>query len=510
MTKKFLCFLIFFMSCNLLPCQGMDTEEGRGFKRKYQPTYAPQDRQEPLPKKARVEQKKEKVESKLEPASTIGRLSTPQSHKRYLQQAISSATKSILITSHGVEREAFEDGDLYSLLRAARERDVKVYIYNIDSKDIDGKTSRFFQKHDIAYDVTYTHAKLLAVDDKRVAIGSHNWLARPSFWENATLCLSGEECKELVPLLWKDLRYYRNLQFGNKKQVKQYEKDTENQERDPWKLSDGTSLNYLHSVGVHQGFIEAAFKSAVNTLIFCSPFINEKSGYQEDFKKTLLSKTLKRGVDVYFVCRTEDQNLPTFRNYLGSLLTSPFMHLLTVSDIHLKTVVVDDDTIAEGSFNWLSASRDEESEHHNHEVTFMLQGNGAKTFIQDFYKSPVGQEIVKATQIQNPQLPKAPAVQSNRQQNNRKGMNHPKANAKNDPHSQRRERWVALNWKVSAKGNTYINTSKEDGNGQSRNVVIFRKQNNSYFASIDGTPLNVWYPSELQAKQAAFDFIWGR
>jgi hypothetical protein len=107
-------------------------------------------------------------------------------------------------------------------------------------------------------------------------------------------------------------------------------------------------------------------------------------------------------------------------------------------------------------------------------------------------------------------LPKAPIVQSNFQQNNRKGVIPSKPNIQNDPHSQRRERWVALNWKVSAKGNPYINTSKEDGNGQNRNVVILKKPNNSYSASIDGTSLNVWYPSELQAKQAAFDFIWGR
>ena len=33
--------------------------------------------------------------------------------------------------------------------------------------------------------------------------------------------------------------------------------------------------------------------------------------------------------------------------------------LLNVDSFHLKTLIVDDELIAEGSFNWLSASRNE-------------------------------------------------------------------------------------------------------------------------------------------------------
>jgi phosphatidylserine/phosphatidylglycerophosphate/cardiolipin synthase-like enzyme len=477
----------------------MDDKEPPSLKRKYPPKTSQQHREERPSKKA-----------KLQPLSKTERLSTPESHTQYLQDAISSATKSILITSHGVDKDAFKKANLYTLLKASTDRGVRVYIYNIDSKDIDNKISEFFKKNGIAYDVAYTHAKLLAVDDKMVAIGSHNWLARTSSWENATLCLSGKECTELVPLLWKDLKYYRNIQFGNEKQIRQYEKNLQNEEIDTWKLASSTALSYVHSLTAHQDFISGAFKYAENTLVFCSPFINEKSGYQEDFKKTLLSKTINKGVHVHFVCRAEDPNLPSFRKYLGSLLESPFMHLIPLSDIHLKTVIIDDTTIAEGSFNWLSASRDEESEYHNHEVTLMMGGCESKGFIQDFYKSPVGQEVLKATPVQKPPLPKAPVRQKNIQQDFPNGASSSKINFQNisDPNAELRVRWLALKWKTSAKGNPYINTSKEDGNGKNRNVVIFKKQNNTYSASIDGTSLNVWYPSELKVKEAIFDFIW--
>lgn len=376
-----------------LPSYGMDIEKQYNFKKKYQIANT-----QPYSGKFQTNNENQ------QPLSNMERLSTPKSHVRYMQDAISSAKKSILITSHGVDKEAFEGGNLYNLLSDATNRGVGVYIYNIDSKDTDDKTFRFFQDHGIAYDVAYTHAKLLAVDNQKFAIGSYNWLSKDNSWENATLCLSGKECKDLVPLLWEDLKYYRNIQFDNVKQIRQYKNNSKNEEIDTWDLDKSTTLYYFHSLDQHRDFIANTFQYAKKSVVFCAPFINSKSGYQEDFEWNLLSKTIKRGVHIYFACRAEDHNLLSFKKYLSTLLDSPFMHLIAVSNIHQKTVIVDDITIAEGSFNWLSASRDEESEHHNHEVTLMLNGNQSKPLIQDFYNSPTGQEIIKATSIQRPGL----------------------------------------------------------------------------------------------------------
>ena len=401
---------------------GMEVDpQQHTFKRKYQTAHNQQYNEGPSLKKG-----------KLQPLSNTERLSTPESHRQYLQDAIPSATKSILITSYGVDKEAFEDGGLYDLLADARNRGVKVYIYNIDKKGIDNDTSRFFQECDIAYDVAYTHAKLFAIDDKKVAIGSYNWLSKANSWENATFCLSGEKCKELVPLLWQDLKYYRNLQFGNIKQINQYQNNPQNKVVDTWELDSSTNLCYFHSLDQHRDFIADTFRYAQNSLVFCAPFINGNSEYQEDFEWNLLSKTINRDVHISFACRANDPKLPSFRNYLGTLLQSPFMHLIPLSDFHQKTVIVDDITIAEGSFNWLSASRNEQSEHHNHEVTLLLDGNQSKPFIEDFYKSRVGQEIVKATSTQNPQpnrsneLMKAVEPKFSSWQNNFKSSLNPK------------------------------------------------------------------------------------
>ena len=329
------------------------------------------------------------------------RLSTPQSHRDYLRDAILSANKQILITSHGVDRKAFEDGGLYDLLAGASNRGVKIYIYNIDSKDTDNKT--FFQDYGISYAEAYTHGKLLAIDDKKVAIGSYNWLSSANSWENATFCLSGEKCKDIVPLLWRDLKYYRNRQFNNLKQIKEYENNCQNQAVDICDLDQSTKLFYLHTLKQHRDFIAYTFQYAQSSLVFCAPFIQEKSGYQEDFNWNLLSNTMNRGVHIYFACRAEDPKLPSFRGYLGTLLQSPLMHLIPLSNIHQKTIIIDDNTILEGSFNCLSAARDEKSEYHNHEVSLMLHGSQAKGFIQDFWNSSIGQAITNATSTQNPQ-----------------------------------------------------------------------------------------------------------
>jgi hypothetical protein len=503
MVKKYffiLASLVFVVGFTVQPCQTMEQKGGDNFKRKYQSlAYNYQDNDEPNPKKARRQK-----------LSEIGRLSTVESHREYLQNAIECATKSILITSHGVDHQAFEDGGLYLLLANAVERGVRIYLYNIDSKDTDNQTFNFFQRYGIAYDVAYTHAKLLAIDDKKVAIGSYNWLSKANTWENATLCLSGEECREFIPLLWEDLKYYRNLQFGNIKQIRQYERNSQNQDVDAWELDHSTTLNYLHSLDSHRDFIADAFQYAMSSVVFCAPFINERSGYAQDFTKKVLAKTISRKVHIYFVCRTEDPNLSSFNAYLGALLNSPFIHLISLSDIHLKTVIVDDITIAEGSFNWLSASRDEGSEYHNHEVTLMMDGNLSRNLIQDFYQSPVGQEIIRAMPIPKLQPNRVQITPNNTiQQNNTTTPvnNVTKQNIQNLD-SQRRKRWLALNWKVSVKGNTYINSSKEDGNGQNRNIVIIRSRNHSYSALIDGAALNGWYACEDHAKLAAFDFIW--
>jgi hypothetical protein len=126
--------------------------------------------------------------------------------------------------------------------------------------------------------------------------------------------------------------------------------------------------------------------TAKKRVIFCSPYISSKCNYQLDFSKELIKETLDRKVFVFFICRKEDYGLFGFREHIKDFLNnSTYIHLSNLificfsnylcknaivefPEIHFKTMIVDEDKISEGSFNWLSASRELYSEHHNHEV----------------------------------------------------------------------------------------------------------------------------------------------
>lgn len=446
------------------------------------------------------------VSNRQRKSSDIRRISTPNDHVTCLKDGIARATRSILMTSYGVSDEAFVSGNLYPLLRAATERGVNVYIYNSDSKEIDPTVSLFFTQHSIRYAATFTHAKILAVDQSMVAIGSYSWLAKENTWDNATLCLSGRECKDLVPLLWEDLKHYRHLQFGNMQHIEEYEDDSDNDEADRWNIDRSTTLDYIHSLALHQAFIAEVFKSAEQKIIFCSPFISYTTDYQEDFTKRMLNKVLHKNIHVYFVCRTDDPQLPRLRTYLGDVLESSFMHMITLPNIHQKTVIVDDEMIAEGSFNWFSASRDEESDTHNHEVTLVLDGAGSREAIHDFYDSRIGQAIIRASSHQRMSLPARHESSAGSRTRDRQDP-HSYVQQSGSSSSRTPSHPVAptIDWNVSAKGNPYATLSKGIIDQDTHHVVVVRNQDNTYLLCRDHVTLRKKYATQDEAKRGVFD-----
>ena len=65
-------------------------------------------------------------------------------------------------------------------------------------------------------------------------------------------------------------------------------------------------------------------------------------------------------------------------------------------------MIMDDTHIAEGSFNWLSASRERFSDYHNHEATFIVDGEAASSLIEHFYQSEVGGTLSRYQDKINP------------------------------------------------------------------------------------------------------------
>lgn len=135
----------------------------------------------------------------------------------------------------------------------------------------------------------------------------------------------------------------------------------------------------------HRKLLRKVFETAQSRVLVVSPFIS-KSAIDHDRVPDLVSKATRRGVsvDIY----TDDAlNLdatgslkPAARDGVASLLRAG-ANVTVVPGIHNKTLARDNDLIAEGSFNWLSAVRTSGGTHQREERTMLVEGEQAREMI---------------------------------------------------------------------------------------------------------------------------------
>jgi phosphatidylserine/phosphatidylglycerophosphate/cardiolipin synthase-like enzyme len=344
----------------------------------------------------------------------VTRLTTYEGHISFLEKAFELAKHSILVTNYGDLYHSLVDTRLFqTLIPAARKRGVKIYFrynYNDEKKDrkfdpIPLKIEKYFDEHRVDADDTSTHAKIIAVDKQFVAIGSFNWLTEltSSYRStNSSIVYRGEEATPLIDHIWKVLVYYRNKQFmdfnyANYRRAYSFKRNPFNDDSFETVLDDqGSKLTYVPILEEHRRHVLDLFEKAKERIIILSPFIAKDplSTYQRDFTRRLLSTVLQNNINVCFVC------LPMHWNKLDTSLdalskTYSNLKVISCENFHAKTIIVDNDIIAEGSFNWLSAVRDETDDYHNHEATLICEGVKATKFITDFNQTKLGQDIIK-------------------------------------------------------------------------------------------------------------------
>lgn len=113
----------------------------------------------------------------------------------------------------------------------------------------------------------------------------------------------------------------------------------------------------------HRMLLKRAFQLARRRLVIVSPFISVRAIEQDGIVK-LIRECTARGTEVYIYT---DKNLDMdFKNDClrenaeqgRKCLVNSGAELIVLYGIHNKSIAVDDKLLAEGSFNWLSASRD--------------------------------------------------------------------------------------------------------------------------------------------------------
>ena len=150
------------------------------------------------------------------------------------------------------------------------------------------------------------------------------------------------------------------------------------------------TINRIDTLEQHRKSLEKCFKVAQKELIVFSPFISIKA-IEEDNIITLINETTARGVKVTILT---DKYLDKVRNKLKEnselgrkAITATKANLIEVNGIHNKTICVDDRIIIEGSFNWLSATRDINSTYHRKETSVIIQGAKIKEDIERIKKN---------------------------------------------------------------------------------------------------------------------------
>lgn len=338
----------------------------------------------------------------------IERISTYATHVALLKTAFSTARHTILLTSYSMEERLFNDANLWVLLPEARRRGVKIYLYSNDQNEVDETIINFLDACTVQGDSAYTHSKILAVDNHWVAIGSFNWLSavagnyNPN--EEATLIYRGQQCQMLMETIWTYLRFYRNIQFGNDRRVDHFTSNPQNDRAKSYNISNNSSLQYLPTLAAHRVFLQSVLNRSNCRVIICSPFISSAGQFIADINLALLHRAAQQNTKVYFICLANSPHIGQLEQYLAQVNAPQHIFLIRMSNLHQKTILVDDNhtnsLIAEGSFNWLSAARDEDSEYHNHEVTLIVQGEKAKPLIQQFYSTPVGIAVLNRMNAQ--------------------------------------------------------------------------------------------------------------
>jgi phosphatidylserine/phosphatidylglycerophosphate/cardiolipin synthase-like enzyme len=136
----------------------------------------------------------------------------------------------------------------------------------------------------------------------------------------------------------------------------------------------------------HQDCLENAFRTAQNRIVIISPQLSvwaiKGSGIDAQ-----IYDAVSRGITVSVF--TDDQlnrdqeGSPRRAAVLGKkLLEDAGAVVFIAHGIHQKTLIIDDQAIADGSYNWLSAVRDRNHAHHREERTNMITGGEASAHIK--------------------------------------------------------------------------------------------------------------------------------
>lgn len=146
-------------------------------------------------------------------------------------------------------------------------------------------------------------------------------------------------------------------------------------------LKSSENIQSLTTLENHTNFLKKVISEAEEEIIIVSPFISKNAIKIDDLDESI-KEALFKGVKVSVYTDNKFDTGKSWAEMGREVLRNVYCDLHIVEKIHAKTLIVDDKILAMGSFNWLSAVRDVESDFANTEHTLILEGDFCKEHIE--------------------------------------------------------------------------------------------------------------------------------
>lgn len=317
------------------------------------------------------------------------RLCTIEEHISFIKNAFLTVKKEIFITSCRLDSETFKVLNLFTLIQTAREKGISLHFYYSDKSDSDLDLMQFLFEQNVVIKQSFTLSKILMIDNRSIAIGSFDWLCalreQDSVACDGTIVLTGS----IDNIIFED--FQNNLKdacdfftdtFPTNKKLRLIKPNTTTQY---YRFQPDSLLAHISTTDGYKLHYVQSLQMAKKNIIICTPIITNFFLQNTDLKQ--LHYLDQNKVELIFICNKNDPKLKKFIDYL-SYIGSTHIHVLTMNNLHLNTIIVDDNRISEGSFNWLS----QEKQHHS---TIEVSGDLAKNMVEQFYTSAVGKIIME-------------------------------------------------------------------------------------------------------------------
>jgi phosphatidylserine/phosphatidylglycerophosphate/cardiolipin synthase-like enzyme len=157
-------------------------------------------------------------------------------------------------------------------------------------------------------------------------------------------------------------------------------------------LRTGEEMSRISTLEEHRKALRQALEESKERVLIVSPYLTKGAVTADDIP-TLLKAAKERGVRVCVVYSRDLNHWPDSAARVAEMLSKAGAEIKVATRMHSKTLAVDGSRLIEGSFNWLSAKREEGHPHQYQESSLDYQGAQASKLIVNAWRDATGEEI---------------------------------------------------------------------------------------------------------------------